>query len=178
MASVALEQVSKVYPNGTHAVADCTLAVGDGELLVLVGPSGCGKSTLLRLVAGLEAPTGGTLRLDGAVVNGLTPQARNVAMVFQDYALYPHMTVRRNLEFPLRMPALACIFAAMIAILMAPPVKRHVQRGGRRREENDRGGDETPRPAPVTVTPPVFRVPRADDGVRAGLDAAGLQERR
>jgi ABC-type sugar transport system ATPase subunit len=107
MASVALEQVSKVYPNGTHAVADCTLTVADAELLVLVGPSGCGKSTLLRLVAGLEAPTAGTLRIDGAVVNDLTPQARNVAMVFQDYALYPHMTVRRNLEFPLRMRGLA-----------------------------------------------------------------------
>jgi multiple sugar transport system ATP-binding protein len=77
------------------------------ELMVLVGPSGCGKSTLLRLVAGLEAPTSGTIRLDGRVVNDLRPQERNVAMVFQDYALYPYLSARRNLEFPLRMRKLS-----------------------------------------------------------------------
>jgi len=103
MASVDLERVEKVYPDGVHAVVDCTLGIADGELLALVGPSGCGKSTLLRLIAGLEPLTAGTLRISGAVVNDLSPQARNVAMVFQDYALYPHMTVRKNLEFPLRM---------------------------------------------------------------------------
>jgi multiple sugar transport system ATP-binding protein len=103
MARVELAHVEKTYPNGTRAVIDCSLTVADGELVVLVGPSGCGKSTLLRLVAGLEQPTGGTLTIGDTVVNELSPQARNVAMVFQDYALYPHMTVRRNLEFPLRM---------------------------------------------------------------------------
>jgi ABC-type sugar transport system ATPase subunit len=103
MARVDLEHVEKVYPNGTRAVVDCTLHVEDGELLVLVGPSGCGKSTVLRMVAGLEDVSAGTLRIAGAVVNDVSPQARNVAMVFQDYALYPQMTVRRNLEFPLRM---------------------------------------------------------------------------
>jgi ABC-type sugar transport system ATPase subunit len=103
MASVAFEHVEKVYPNGTHAVIDCTLAIDDGELLVLVGPSGCGKSTLLRMLAGLEPVSGGTLRIGDRVVNELSPQERNVAMVFQDYALYPFMTVRQNLEFPLRM---------------------------------------------------------------------------
>ncbi len=103
MASVELEAVEKVYPGGVRALSDVTLRVADGELLVLVGPSGCGKSTLLRLVAGLESPTGGTLRIGDQVVNERSPQERNVAMVFQDYALYPHMTVRGNLEFPLKM---------------------------------------------------------------------------
>jgi len=103
MARVALAHLAKTYPNGTRALDDLTLEVADGELLVLVGPSGCGKSTVLRLVAGLEDATAGEIRIGDAVVNDLPPQARNVAMVFQDYALYPHMTVRANLAFPLRM---------------------------------------------------------------------------
>jgi multiple sugar transport system ATP-binding protein len=103
MASVEFEHANKVYPDGTHAVADCSLEIADGELMVLVGPSGCGKSTLLRLLAGLEQVTSGTLRIGDRVVNDLAPQERNVAMVFQDYALYPFMSVRRNLEFPLKM---------------------------------------------------------------------------
>jgi ABC-type sugar transport system ATPase subunit len=103
MASVSFEQVEKVYPNGTIALADLTLEVADGELLALVGPSGCGKSTVLRLLAGLETPTRGVIRIGGRDVAGLPPQERNVAMVFQDYALYPHLSVRDNLEFPLRM---------------------------------------------------------------------------
>jgi ABC-type sugar transport system ATPase subunit len=103
MASVAFERVQKIFPDGTRAVDDCTLAIADGELMVVVGPSGCGKSTLLRMVAGLEQPTDGTIRLGDRVVNGLKPQERNVAMVFQDYALYPYLSARRNLEFPLRM---------------------------------------------------------------------------
>jgi multiple sugar transport system ATP-binding protein len=106
MARVELEHVDKVYPNGARAVVDCSLQVEDAELLVLVGPSGCGKSTVLRLVAGLEELSAGTLRIGDRVANQLPPQARNVAMVFQDYALYPQMTVRRNLEFPLRMRGL------------------------------------------------------------------------
>ena len=113
MARLAFEHVEKVYPGGasatggTHAIVDLSLEVADGELLVLVGPSGCGKSTLLRLVAGLEAITSGTLRIGDRVANELSPRERNVAMVFQDYALYPHKTVRGNLEFPLRMRGLA-----------------------------------------------------------------------
>jgi len=103
MASVTLEHADKVYPGGTHALVDCNLEVADGELMVVVGPSGCGKSTLLRLIAGLEELSGGVLRIGDRVVNELQPQERNVAMVFQDYALYPHMTARGNLEFPLRM---------------------------------------------------------------------------
>ncbi len=107
MADFAFEHVDKTYPNGTRAIADLTFEVADGELVVLVGPSGCGKSTLLRLVAGLERPTGGTLRIGGRVANELSPRERNVAMVFQDYALYPHKTVQGNLEFPLRMRGLS-----------------------------------------------------------------------
>ncbi len=103
MARVVLEHVDKTYPGGTRALVDCSLDVADGELVVLVGPSGCGKSTILRLVAGLEETTAGTIRIGDRVVNPLGPEARNVAMVFQDYALYPHMTARANLEFPLRM---------------------------------------------------------------------------
>jgi multiple sugar transport system ATP-binding protein len=103
MATVEFEHVDKVFPDGTRAVADCTLQIDDGELLVCVGPSGCGKSTLLRLLAGLEQVTSGTLRIGDRVVNDLAPQERNVAMVFQDYALYPFMSVRHNLEFPLKM---------------------------------------------------------------------------
>jgi len=103
VAEVALEAVDKVYPGGTRAIAALDLRIADGELVVLVGPSGCGKSTLLRLIAGLEAPSAGTIRIGGRVANDARPQDRNVAMVFQDYALYPHLSVRRNVAFPLRM---------------------------------------------------------------------------
>jgi multiple sugar transport system ATP-binding protein len=103
MAAVTFENLQKTYPNGHRALIDFDLAIEDGELMVLVGPSGCGKSTLLRVLAGLEAPTGGILRIGGQVANDLSPQERNIAMVFQDYALYPTMTVRGNLEFPLKM---------------------------------------------------------------------------
>jgi len=106
MASVACERLSKTYPGGTRALIDLDLSIADGELLVVVGPSGCGKSTLLRLIAGLDEVSGGSLRIGNVVVNDLPPRQRNVAMVFQDYALYPNMTVRGNLEFPLRMAKL------------------------------------------------------------------------
>jgi multiple sugar transport system ATP-binding protein len=103
VATVALEGVGKIFADGTEALCDLDLSVADGELVVLVGPSGCGKSTALRLIAGLEAVTSGTVRIGGEAVNDRDPRARNTAMVFQNYALYPHMTVRANLEFPLRM---------------------------------------------------------------------------
>ncbi len=103
MASIAFEQIDKIYPGGTQALFALNLAIADGELVALVGPSGCGKSTLLRLLAGLDQATHGGLRINGELINHLPPQQRNVAMVFQDYALYPHMTVRGNLEFPLKM---------------------------------------------------------------------------
>jgi ABC-type sugar transport system ATPase subunit len=107
MARVAFEHVGKTYPNGTDAVIDCSFAVDDGELVVMVGPSGCGKSTLLRMLAGLESVSTGVIRIGDRVVNDLSPQERNIAMVFQDYALYPFMTVRKNLAFPLRMRGMA-----------------------------------------------------------------------
>ena len=103
MAKVTYKQVSKRFEDGTEALVDFDLQVDDGELMVLVGPSGCGKSTALRLLAGLESVSTGELLINDTVINELTPQQRNIAMVFQNYALYPHMSVRRNLAFPLRM---------------------------------------------------------------------------
>jgi len=103
MASVTYKQVSKRFEDGTGALVDFDLQVDDGELMVLVGPSGCGKSTALRLLAGLESVSAGELLINDTVINDLSPQQRNIAMVFQNYALYPHMSVRRNLAFPLRM---------------------------------------------------------------------------
>lgn len=103
MASVELRDISKRFANGMQAVKGFSLTIADGELVVLVGSSGCGKSTLLRLLAGLESVSEGGIFIDGKNVNRQTPQQRNIAMVFQNYALYPHMTVSANLEFPLRM---------------------------------------------------------------------------
>ncbi|MFI6227575.1 ABC transporter ATP-binding protein [Micromonospora echinospora] len=103
MATVALKDVSKVFPNGTLAVDNVSLDVNDGEFMVLLGPSGCGKSTVLRMVAGLEDPTSGAVMIDGEYANDLTPRDRGVAMVFQDFALYPHMTVEDNIAFPLKL---------------------------------------------------------------------------
>ncbi len=101
MAAVALEDVEKVYPDGTVGVRRLSLEVADGEVVALVGPSGCGKSTTLRMIAGLEAPSAGRVRLGDRDVTRVAPRDRDVAMVFQDYALYPHMTVRKNLSFAL-----------------------------------------------------------------------------
>ena len=103
MASLAFEGVTKVFPDGTEAVSHFDLDVGDGELMVLVGPSGSGKSTALRMLAGLEEATAGTIRIGTRVVNDVAPKDRDIAMVFQSYALYPHMDVAHNLGFALRM---------------------------------------------------------------------------
>jgi len=103
MARVRLEQVEKVYPNGHVAARGLDFEIADGEFMVLVGPSGCGKSTALRMIAGLETPTGGRVLIGDRDVTALPPQERDIAMVFQSYALYPHMTVRDNLGFGLRM---------------------------------------------------------------------------
>jgi multiple sugar transport system ATP-binding protein len=100
---VELAEVSKVYDNGVHAVKDLSLQIELGELLVLVGPSGCGKTTALRMIAGLEEVSSGTIRIGGEVVNETSPRDRDIAMVFQNYALYPHMTVRQNIAYGLRM---------------------------------------------------------------------------
>jgi multiple sugar transport system ATP-binding protein len=103
MATVSLERVRKLYPNGHVAIEEASFDIVDGELLVLVGPSGCGKTTLLRMIAGLESISAGTLRIDGRVVNDVAPKDRDIAMVFQNYALYPHMTVAENLGFGLHL---------------------------------------------------------------------------
>ena len=103
MAEIAIRGATKTYDGGVTAVDDIDLDVADGELLVLVGPSGCGKSTLLRMVAGLEEVTDGTIEIGGRDVTYLQPKDRDVAMVFQSYALYPHMTVRKNIGYPLRL---------------------------------------------------------------------------
>ena len=125
MADVSLKHIKKVYPNteskkkkkgepekktnlqiteeGVLAVQDFNLEISDREFIVLVGPSGCGKSTTLRMVAGLEDISGGELRIDGKLMNDVEPKDRDIAMVFQNYALYPHMTVRENMEFPLKL---------------------------------------------------------------------------
>jgi multiple sugar transport system ATP-binding protein len=103
MGGIALEGVSKVFPGGVVAVDDVELQIGDGEFMVLVGPSGCGKSTLLRMIAGLEGVSSGTIRIGDREVTELAPRSRDVAMVFQNYALYPHMRVWDNLAFALKL---------------------------------------------------------------------------
>jgi multiple sugar transport system ATP-binding protein len=103
MAQVAFEGVSKVYPDGTRAVNDMNLEIGDGEFMVLVGPSGCGKTTALRMVAGLEEISEGILRIGERVVNHVPSRDRDIAMVFQSYALYPHLSVYENIAFGLRL---------------------------------------------------------------------------
>jgi multiple sugar transport system ATP-binding protein len=116
MAEVVLRNIEKIYPNtekkkhnlkvtdeGVLAVENFNLTIKDHEFIVLVGPSGCGKSTTLRMVAGLEDITRGELYIDGQLMNDVEPKDRDIAMVFQNYALYPHMTVRQNMEFPLKL---------------------------------------------------------------------------
>ena len=103
MASIQFSHVSKVFLSGTEAVKNFNLDVEDGEFVVIVGSSGCGKSTVLRMVAGLEEITTGELKIDGKVVNELDPKKRNIAMVFQNYALFPNLTVEENMEFALKM---------------------------------------------------------------------------
>ncbi|TNC23221.1 ABC transporter ATP-binding protein [Amycolatopsis alkalitolerans] len=103
MAEIVLDKVSKRYPDGALAVSDVDLTVADGEFIILVGPSGCGKSTTLNMVAGLEDISTGELRIDGRRMNEKAPKDRDIAMVFQSYALYPHMSVRENMAFPLRL---------------------------------------------------------------------------
>jgi sn-glycerol 3-phosphate transport system ATP-binding protein len=102
MASITIRDIRKTYAGGFEAIKGISLDIADGEMVVLVGPSGCGKSTLLRMIAGLEAVSSGEISIDGRVVNALEPSERDIAMVFQNYALYPHMTVRQNMSYGLR----------------------------------------------------------------------------
>src|SRR4051794_31611599 len=102
MAEVHVNKLHKAFPDGTVAVEELDLEINDGELFVMLGPSGCGKTTTLRCIAGLEEETSGQIRIGNEVVTGLKPSQRDIAMVFQFYALYPHLTVRDNMAFPLR----------------------------------------------------------------------------
>ena len=102
MAKLSVTNLSKTYGGGTQALKPCDFEIADGEFVVLVGPSGCGKSTLLRMIAGLEDISTGDLRIGDRVVNDLDPAARDIAMVFQNYALYPHMSVRKNIGYGLK----------------------------------------------------------------------------
>ena len=103
MADVSLKHIYKVYPNGTKAVNDFNMQIEDQEFIVFVGPSGCGKSTTLRMIAGLEDISAGELKIGENIVNDMEPKDRDIAMVFQNYALYPHMTVYENIAFGLRL---------------------------------------------------------------------------
>jgi len=103
MAQIVLNKIDKTYPGGAKAVDGLSLDIADGEFVVLVGPSGCGKTTILRMIAGLEEITGGTIQIGDRIMNKVAPKDRDIAMVFQNYALYPSMTVRQNLAFGLRM---------------------------------------------------------------------------
>src|SRR5919197_218036 len=103
MAEIVLDKVTKRYPDGALAVSEVDIQIADGEFIILVGPSGCGKSTMLNMIAGLEDITSGELRIDGQRANEKAPKDRDIAMVFQSYALYPHMSVRENMAFPLRL---------------------------------------------------------------------------
>jgi multiple sugar transport system ATP-binding protein len=107
MAEIALHKVTKRFADGTVAVKEADFTIADGEFFILVGPSGCGKSTLLNMIAGIEEISGGEIRVDGKVVNDVDPKDRNMAMVFQSYAIYPHMSVRENLAFPLKLARVA-----------------------------------------------------------------------
>ncbi|UCH29899.1 MAG: ATP-binding cassette domain-containing protein, partial [Myxococcales bacterium] len=106
MAEIVLDSVRKRFPVGTVALRDASFTIHEGELFIIVGPSGCGKSTLLNMIAGLDTVSEGEIRVDGKVVNDVDPKDRNMAMVFQSYAIYPHMTVRENMVFPLKLAKL------------------------------------------------------------------------
>ena len=103
MAEVVFEEVTKIFPGDVVAVDALSLSIRDGELLVLLGPSGCGKTTTVRMAAGLEEPTSGAIRIAARVANDIPPEDRDIAMVFQSYALYPHMSAYANMAFPLKM---------------------------------------------------------------------------
>ena len=125
MASLSLKNVCKVYPNGFEAVKDFNLEIADQEFIIFVGPSGCGKSTTLRMIAGLEDISSGELYIDGKLVNDVEPKDRDIAMVFQSYALYPHMTVFENMAFGLKLRKVSKeeIKSALEAMELSPTIR-------------------------------------------------------
>ncbi len=125
MSFLELKKVTKVYPNGTKAVQPTSLKIDKGEFMVFVGPSGCGKSTLLRMVAGLEDITTGDIKLDKKIINKIDPSERDVAMVFQNYALYPHMNVYNNLAYGLKNRGLAKDLIEKLTISASDYIERY-----------------------------------------------------
>ena len=160
MAEIAYEHVSKIYPDGTQAVHDLDLEIQDGELMVLVGPSGCGKTTALRMLAGLEEISEGEIRIGDRIVNDLTPKDRDIAMVFQSYALYPHMTVAAEPR-------------------LRPQAAQAAEEGGQRARAA--GGEDSPdRGVPEAQAAGALRRPAAarGDGPRDRARAAGVPDGR
>ena len=160
MATLEFDGVSKTFGNGVHAVRDLSLTANTGEFLVLVGPSGCGKTTALRMLAGLEQITAGEIRIGGARVNETPPRDRDVAMVFQNYALYPHMTVSDNIGFGLKV--------------------RRIPKAERRSPDRTGGGDPRPlRAAGPQAEPALGRpAPARRDGPRDRARAPGVPHGR
>ena len=179
MATVNLEKMTKVYPNGKPAVLDLDLDVAEGELMVLVGPSGSGKTTALRMVAGLEDITSGTLRMGGKVVNDLAPKDRNVAMVFQSYALYPHMTVAENIGFSLKLRKVPksevqakVKDAAALLGLTDYLDRKPSQLSGGQRQRVAMGRAIVREPSVFLMDEPLVQPGRQDEGPDAGRDIA------
>jgi multiple sugar transport system ATP-binding protein len=175
VATVALQNVSKRFPDGTVAVDRLNLDIQDGEFVVLLGPSGCGKSTVLRMVAGLEEPTTGEVLLNGEIANDLPPRDRKVAMIFQDYGLYPHMSVQENIGFPLRIAGLdkdaraeqvADVAAALGIGEVLPRRPAHLSGGQRQRVAMGRA--VVRRPELFLLDEPLSNL---DSGLRAHLRA-------
>ena len=160
MAEITLNSIWKRYPDGFEAVKNVDLDIKDGEFMILVGPSGCGKSTALRMIAGLEDITEGDLIIGGERVNDLAPRDRDIAMVFQNYALYPHMTVRDNMGFALKLAK--------------------VDKGEIDQKVNDAAQDPRPRPAPrAQAGEPVRRpAPARGDGPRDRARPEGVPDGR
>ena len=160
MAGIELQQITKRYPDGTEGVKTLDLDIGDGEFMILVGPSGCGKSTALRMVAGLEDITEGELLIGGKRVNEVAPKDRDIAMVFQNYALYPHMTVRENMGYALK--------------------KRKLKREDDRPQGRGHRGDPRPHRAPGPQAGDDVRrpAPARRDGPRDRPRAAGVPDGR
>ena len=160
MAGIKLEDITKRYDDGFEAVKQLSLDIADGEFLILVGPSGCGKSTALRMVAGLEDITSGDLVIDGEVVNDRAPKDRDIAMVFQSYALYPHMTVGENMAFPLR-------------LAKVDDERGQAPRGGGREDPRPRAA-----PQPQARQPVRRPAPARGDGARDRAQPEGLPDGR
>jgi multiple sugar transport system ATP-binding protein len=172
MAEIALEHITKRYGDGYEAVKDLNLEVADGEFMILVGPSGCGKSTALRMVAGLEDITDGELKIGGQIVNDKTPKDRDIAMVFQNYALYPHMTVRDNMGFALKLAGMpkAEIAQKVDEAARILDLGEHLERAAVEPRRQAAGADarrDLPDPAALRDDDAV-RHPRPDRGADAG----------